>query len=151
MLADKVQRGLTVRVTPQPSLGSVVPRTILISSGQVPERNRHLFPTQPLPRVPILGIANCAHPILRIHIAAMSPPQLPANESLQRWIALIDQSATARATEAERIAEVQWLAVVEDVTLSVITGRGTRGLIAEDGTTFDGQCLVRVHERLANG
>lgn len=151
MLTDKVQRCLTIRVTPQPSLGSVVPRTILVSSGQIPERDCHFFPSQPSPRVPVLSIPHCAHPILRIHITAMSPPQLPTDESLQCWIALIDQSSTAGSTEAECLAEVQWLPIVEHVTLSVVTGRCTWRLIAEDRATFDGQCLVCVHECLANG
>lgn len=81
----------------------------------------------------------------------MTPPQLPADESLQRRIALVDQSAATRPAEGEGVTEVQRLAVVEDVAFAVVAGRGTRWLVTEHGATFNRQCLVGVHESLADG
>lgn len=81
----------------------------------------------------------------------MTTPQLPADESLQGWITLADEGATARATERQGIEEVQGLTIVEDVAFAVVRGQSTGRLIAECGTTFDGQRLIRVDKRLADG
>lgn len=80
----------------------------------------------------------------------MAPPQLPADEALQRRVALVNQSAAAGSAEGQSFAEVQRLAVVEDVAFSIVAGGGTWGLVTEHGASFDGQRLVRVDERLAN-
>lgn len=81
----------------------------------------------------------------------MTTPQFPADESLQRGIALADQSTAAGATEGQSIEEVQRLTVVEDVALAIVGGQGAWRLIPECGTTFDGQCLIRVDKGLADG
>lgn len=150
MLADEVQGSVAVCVTPQPSLRSVVARAIFIASGQVPERNRHFLPSQPLPRVPVLSIPHRAHPVLRVGIATMTPPQLPANESLQGRVALVDQSTAARSAEGQGVTEVQRLAVVENVALSIVAGGGTWWLVAEHGASLNRQCLISVHEGFAD-
>lgn len=81
----------------------------------------------------------------------MTTPQFPADESLQRGIALADQSTAAGATEGQSIEEVQRLTIVEDVALAIVGGQGAWRLIPECGTTFDGQCLIRVDKGLADG
>lgn len=99
MLADKVELRVAVGVAPQPSLRAVVPGAVLVPSGQVPERNRHLVTSDPLPRVTVLGVAHRSHPVLRRGVATMPTPQLPADEALQRRVALVDQGSSARTTE----------------------------------------------------
>lgn len=151
MLTNKIQQRVAVGVAPQPPLGAIEPSTILIPTGMAPEGHRQLIAVDPLPAAAIAAISHRSHPVLGADIAAMTPPQLPADEALQRRIALADQSAAARAAEGERVQEVQRLAVVEDVALAIVGGQGTRWLVPERGTTLDGQSLVGVHEGLANG
>lgn len=81
----------------------------------------------------------------------MTTPQLPADESLQGRITLTYQGATARATERQGIQEVQGLTIVEDIAFAVVRGQRTWGLITECGTTFDGQCLIRIDKGLTDG
>lgn len=151
MLTDVVQLNVTVGVAPQPALGSIIARAVLITAGQIPERNRDIVSIDPLPRVAILRVAHRAHPVLRVGVASMPSPQLPADESLQRRVRLVDQGATACSAELHRVPERQRLPVVERVALAVVGGRCARGLIPEDGAPLNGQGLVCVDERLADG
>lgn len=50
----------------------------------------------------------------------MPSPQLPADKSLQRGIALIDQRPTPGSTELHSISQVQRLTIIEDITLPVV-------------------------------
>lgn len=81
----------------------------------------------------------------------MTPPQFPADEALERRIALIDQSTSTGSAESQGVTEVQRLAVVEDVALAVVAGGRAWWLVTEHGATLDGQCLVSVDEGLADG
>lgn len=69
MLTDVIQIRVTVRVRPQPTLGPVVPCTVLISSRYVPERHGYILAVDPFPVGSFLWISNCAHPVLAICIA----------------------------------------------------------------------------------
>lgn len=150
VLTDEVELRVAVGIAPQPTLGTVVARTVLLATGQIPERNRHLLATDPLPGVAILRITHRTHPVLGRGVAAVPSPQLPADETLQGRIALVDQRAAARPAERERIAQRHRLPVVEDVALAVVRGGRTGWLVAEGRTPLDRQGLVGVDERLAD-
>lgn len=151
MLANKVQRNIAVRVTPQPSLRSVVSRAVFIAAWQIPERHRHLLTVHPFPHVALPRITYSAHPVLGRCIATMATPQLPADESLQRRIGFVDQRAATGTAKRKGITEVQRLSIVEDVAFAVVRRRSAWWLVPEYWAPFDGQRLVGVDERLANG
>ena len=67
----------------------------------------------------------------------MSPPELPAEEALQRRVGLVDQRTAAGLTELLRLRETLWLLVVERVTLAVVGGRAARRLVTELGAPLD--------------
>lgn len=71
----------------------------------------------------------------------MPPPELPADKSLQRGVALVHERAPAAAARRHGVAEAVWLPVVEDVTLAVVGRRAAGGLVAELGAPLDGQRL----------
>jgi len=81
----------------------------------------------------------------------MSPPELPGQESLQRWIRLVHQRSSAIFTKVEGLLEVLGLLPIEYIALAVVGGSAARLLVAEGGTALDGQGLVRVDKRLADG
>jgi len=65
MLADVVDGRVAVGVGPEPPLGAVVSGAVLIASGEVPERERHVAAADPLPVVAVLRVTHGAHPVLR--------------------------------------------------------------------------------------
>lgn len=150
MLANEVQRRVAIGVAPEPPLRPIEPGAVLVSARQVPERDGHLFASDPLPRVPVLVVAHGAHPVLGRDVAPVPAPQLPADEALQRGVAVVDECPSACAAELQRLAEVERLAVVENVALSVVRGRGAGRLVPEHGAPLDRQRLVGVDERLAD-
>lgn len=151
VLTDEVQQRVAVGIAPEPALGAIKSGTILIAAGMTPEGDGQLVTVHPFPAAAIAAITYRSHPVLRTDVTAMTPPQLPTDESLQRRIALTDQRTATGSTEGQCVQKVQRLAVVEDVALAIVRGQSSRRLIAEGGTPLDGQRLVRVDERLANG
>lgn len=61
----------------------------------------------------------------------MASPQLPADEALERRVALVHERASSTATECQRLPQVQRLSVVEDVTLAVVCRSAAWRLISE--------------------
>lgn len=80
----------------------------------------------------------------------MSSPELPADEPLQRRVALVHEGPTPGPAEPERLLEGRWLPVVEYVAFPVVR-RGTAWrLISELRASFYRQRLVRVYERFTD-
>lgn len=150
VLADEVQRSVAIGVAPEPPFRSVESGAVLVSAGQVPERNGHLFASDPFPRVSVLVVAHGAHPVLGRDVAPVPAPQFPADEALQRGVAVVDEGSPACTAELQRLAEVERLAVVENVALSVVRSGGAGRLVPEHGAPLDRQRLVGVDERLAD-
>jgi len=74
-------------------------------------------------------------------------PEFPADESLKGRIRLIDKGPTTRFAKLTSFVEVEWLVIVEEITLAVIRGAAARDLVTELRTPFDGQRLHRRRER----
>lgn len=68
----------------------------------------------------------------------MSPPELPADESLKCGVAFVHQRPSAAPAEGQRLPELERLAVVEDVALPVVGGSAAGRLVPELRTPFDG-------------
>lgn len=79
-----------------------------------------------------------------------SAPQFPADETLQCWIAVIDQSSAAWTTELQCFAEIQRLSVIECIAFSIIWCRGAWRLVSKHWATFNGQRLIGIHKCFAN-
>ena len=77
----------------------------------------------------------------------MTPPELPAEEPLQRRVGLVDEGAAAALTELLCVGEALRLLVVEGVALAVVGGRAARRLVAELRTPLDRQSLGNGRER----
>ena len=80
----------------------------------------------------------------------MSPPELPGQESLQRWIRLVHQRSSAIFTKVEGLLEVLGLLPIEYIALAVVGGRAARFLVPEGGTSLDREGLVSVDKGLAD-
>lgn len=79
----------------------------------------------------------------------MPSPEFPRDESLERWIALVDEGSTSRATERKRVPEGHRLTVVEYIALAVVGRRRAGWLISELRTPLDRKSLICVDESLA--
>ena len=73
----------------------------------------HRLATDPLPVLGVLGVARGAEPVLAVSVPAVPPPQLPAEEPLQRGVGLVHQRAAALRTERLGLPEVSRLEMLE--------------------------------------
>ena len=73
----------------------------------------HRLSTDPLPVLGVLGVARGAQPVLAVSVPAVPPPQLPAEEPLQRGVGLVHQRAAALRAERLRLPEVAGLEIIE--------------------------------------
>lgn len=151
MLADVVDRNVTVSVRPKPSFRAIVSSTVLVPTRQIPEGNCNIISIQPLPVHLVLRISDSPHPILAAGVTPVPSPEFPADEALESRITFIDQSSTSTSAECERITKVERLSIVEDVALAIVRSCRSRWLVSELGTPFNRQCLVGVDEGLADG
>ncbi len=71
----------------------------------------------------------------------VAPVKFPAEKSLESRISLVDQRATTLVAESFSIGELQLLAVVKNVTPSVVSSRTARWLVSECWAPLDGQSL----------
>jgi hypothetical protein len=71
----------------------------------------------------------------------VSAPQFPTYEALESGVALVDEGAASALAQSQSVAERLRLPVVENVALAVVGGRAAGRLVAELGTSFDGQSL----------
>jgi len=78
----------------------------------------------------------------------VSAPQLPADESLQGGVALVDEGASPALAQGQRLAESLRLAVVENVALAVVGGGAAGRLVAELRTPLNGQSLKQCSTHL---
>lgn len=80
----------------------------------------------------------------------MSPPQLPAYESLKSWVAFRHEGTSPRSARGQGFAERRWLTIVEHVAFSIVRSRASRRLISKLRTSLYRQRLVSVDEGFAN-
>ena len=73
----------------------------------------HRLATDPLPVLGVLGVARGAEPVLAVSVPAVPPPQLPAEEPLQRGVGLVHQRAAALRAERLGLPEVSRLEMFE--------------------------------------
>lgn len=142
MLADEKQLAVAVRVRPEPAFRAIVTGAVLAATGQVPEGDGHVFAGEPLPVGPVRRVPHEAQPVLTAGIVpAVTPPELPAHESLKGGIRLVDEGSSASLAELTGFVEVERLVVVEQVALAVVGGAAPGLLIPELRAALDGQSL----------
>ena len=110
-------------------LATHAPCTILVTAWQIPEGHRHRLPVDPLPVFGILLVPRGSEPVLTVGVSPVSPPELPAQESLQGGIGLVHEGAASLRAETLRLQEVTRLVIVEDVALSIVSSRAARSLV----------------------
>ncbi len=64
MLTDKVELQAAVRVRPEPPLGPVEPRAVVVSARKIPERDRNRISCHPFPVFWVLTIPHGTQPVL---------------------------------------------------------------------------------------
>ncbi len=64
VLADKIEFGFAVRVSPEPPEGAVKTGAVFVAPGQVPKRHSHIRSVDPFPICPVHRVPRCPQPIL---------------------------------------------------------------------------------------
>ena len=137
VLTNKVELQAAVGVGPEPTLGAVEPRAVVVAAGKVPEGDGHRVPRHPLPVLWVVAVPHGPEPVLAVGVTLVTSPELPGEESLQSRIGLVHEGAAARVAELQRALEVGRLLVVEDVALPVVSGSAARWLVPECRAAFN--------------